>query len=112
MRLEIAVNQGALTAKIETDNQSARQLLLDNLPALRERLAEQNIKIERFDVDVRRDSTGSEQQPAPQDRGNTNEHSSHRGGPNPPRRNTATQSVDEVAPIRRTITTTSINVVA
>jgi flagellar hook-length control protein FliK len=26
---------------------------LDNLPALRDRLAEQNIKVERFDVDVR-----------------------------------------------------------
>ena len=68
MRIELSVNQGTLTATIETDNSNARQVLLDNLPALRDRLADQNIKIERFDVDVRRDSSGNQQNYAPQDR--------------------------------------------
>jgi flagellar hook-length control protein FliK len=52
MRLEITVNKGVLAAHVEAETPQARQLLLDNLPALRERLQEQNIKVERFDVDV------------------------------------------------------------
>lgn len=58
MRLEITVNQGVLAAHIEAETPHARQLLLDNLPALRERLQEQNIKVERFDVDVTGQSSG------------------------------------------------------
>lgn len=50
MRLEITVRNGQMTAQIETETTAAKNLLLDNLPALRERLAEQNIKVERFDV--------------------------------------------------------------
>jgi len=52
LRLEIAVRDGMMTAKVEAETQAARSLLLDNLPTLRERLAEQNIKIDRFDVDL------------------------------------------------------------
>jgi flagellar hook-length control protein FliK len=112
MRVELTMNQGSLSATIETENATAQQLLLDNLPALRERLAEQNVKIERFDVDVRRDQTGSQQNFGAQDRGTSEQqdrsHSrqaAHRG----PTRITA----DDSQPIvRRTITNTSINVVA
>lgn len=56
MKVEISVKQGVLTARLETDNAEARQVLLDNLPQLRERLAEQSIKVEKFDVDVRDDA--------------------------------------------------------
>ena len=52
LRLEVSVRDGAMTARLEVENQSARQLLLDSLPALRERLAQQDIRIERFSVDV------------------------------------------------------------
>jgi flagellar hook-length control protein FliK len=38
-------------------------MLLDHLPALRDRLAEQNIRIERFDVDVQRDNGGAQADP-------------------------------------------------
>jgi flagellar hook-length control protein FliK len=111
MRIELSVNQGNLTATIETENSSARQVLLENLPALRERLAEQNVKIERFDVDVRRDGSG-QQNPATQQQNDQ-----------PPQDRTATrgQSIrgttnqttsDEPAPFRRTITTSTINVIA
>jgi flagellar hook-length control protein FliK len=52
LKLEVKLQGGALSAHIEADTQQARTLLLDNLPLLRERLAEQNIRIEQFDVDL------------------------------------------------------------
>lgn len=58
VRLEIAVKDGAMTAAVETESNLTRKVLLEHLPALRERLAEQNIRIERFNVDVRSDSSG------------------------------------------------------
>ena len=58
------------TASVEAESSNARKLLLEHLPALRDRLAEQNIRVDRFDVDVRREGTegqtdarGSQQQP-------------------------------------------------
>ena len=59
LRIELAVKQGTLTATLETETSAARQVLLDNLPALRARLAEQEIRVEQFDVDVRRDGRHS-----------------------------------------------------
>ncbi len=47
-----------MSARLEAETPTARSLLLDNLPALRERLAGQNIKVERFDVDLRQDGRG------------------------------------------------------
>ena len=44
-----------MSAQVEAETAAARSVLLDNLPVLRERLAEQEIRIEKFDVDVRRD---------------------------------------------------------
>ena len=56
-----------MTAKVEAETATARNLLLDNLPALRERLAEQNIKIEQFDVSLSdRSSGGTPEQTAQQ----------------------------------------------
>lgn len=51
LRMEITVKNGEMTAKIQTDSEKARTMLLDNLPALRDRLSEQDIKIHRFDVE-------------------------------------------------------------
>jgi flagellar hook-length control protein FliK len=59
MALRLSLNDGVLTAQIETDTQSARNALLDNLPALRERLAQQEIRIDKFEVDVRQQGSGS-----------------------------------------------------
>ncbi|MEO1498041.1 MAG: flagellar hook-length control protein FliK [Planctomycetota bacterium] len=53
VQLKIELSEGVLTASLETETQAARNALLDNLPALRERLAEQEIRVEKFDVDVR-----------------------------------------------------------
>ena len=52
LRLEITVRGGAMTARLEAETPAARTLLLDGLPALRERLAQQDINVERFDVDL------------------------------------------------------------
>ncbi len=58
LRLEISVRDGVMTARMETETQTARNLLLDNLPALRERLAQQDIKVQQFDIDLMDNSTG------------------------------------------------------
>lgn len=55
LKIQLSVNEGAITANLETETAAARNVLLDNLPALRERLADQGISIEKFDVDVGRD---------------------------------------------------------
>ena len=68
LRLEIAVKQGVLTATMETETAAARHVLLENLPALRERLAGQEIRIERFDVDLRHESGDQSQNRAAQER--------------------------------------------
>ena len=81
LRIELNIKDGVMSASLQTENANARRLLLDHLPALRDRLAEQNIRVDRFDVDVRQegssgqaDTRGSQQQqfqnqsdqPAPQ----------------------------------------------
>jgi len=50
--MEVKMDAGVMTARLEAETAAARTLLLDNLPALRERLAEQNIRVEQFDVDL------------------------------------------------------------
>ncbi len=52
LKIEIKVSRGEMTARVEADTPSARNLLLDNLPALRDRLAQHDIKVQRFDVDL------------------------------------------------------------
>jgi flagellar hook-length control protein FliK len=80
LRLELTVREGVLNASLEAETPAARQLLLDNLPTLRERLADQNVRVERFDVDLRRDEQNSErnafqhgQQQPPQEHGGRTE---------------------------------------
>lgn len=64
LRLELTVRNGLMTARLETETSAARSLLLDNLPALRERLAEHDVRIQRFDVELgNRSSGGSAQEP-------------------------------------------------
>jgi flagellar hook-length control protein FliK len=72
MRLELTVKDGVMAATLETENASAKRVLLEHLPALRERLAEQNIRVDRFDVDVRREGAGGQADPrAAQDQQNS-----------------------------------------
>lgn len=60
LRIELNVKDGVMSASLQTENANARKLLLDHLPALRDRLAEQNIRVDRFEVDVRRDGAGGQ----------------------------------------------------
>lgn len=57
LRVEVLVQEGVMTAKLEAETASARTALLENLPQLRERLAEQGIRIDRFDVDLMQDQS-------------------------------------------------------
>lgn len=52
LRLDVRVENGALTAHVQTETDAARTAIIDNLPALRDRLAEQGVRIDRFDVDL------------------------------------------------------------
>lgn len=58
LQLDIRVDNGALTARMQTETDAARTAIIDNLPALRERLAEQGVRIERFDVDLMQRQAG------------------------------------------------------
>ena len=115
MRLELSVKQGVMTAKVETDTAAARQALLDNLPKLRDRLAEQNIRIDRFDVDVRREGNGEQANSGPQHRQFQQQQQFFQTQPNRPATapslGAQDTAADPVAAIR-TITDTSINLVA
>jgi len=52
VQLEVKVEQGVMTARIEAETPQAQHLLANNLATLRERLAEQGIRVEQFDVDL------------------------------------------------------------
>ena len=68
LRINIIMNEGVLTAHLETETAAARAVLLDNLPALRERLAEQDIRIEKFDVNVGQEGQQQADNPEAEDR--------------------------------------------
>jgi flagellar hook-length control protein FliK len=60
LKLQLTVKDGVMSAQLETENAGARRVLLEHLPALRERLAEQNIRVDRFDVDVRQENSSGQ----------------------------------------------------
>lgn len=66
LRIEISVNKGQMNARVETETPAARNVLLDNLPALRERLAQHDINVQRFDVDLMDRSMGGSAGQTPQ----------------------------------------------
>ncbi len=99
LRVEVNMSEQGLAARVEVETNDARTILLENLPALRERLAEQGLKLERFDVDLsRRD--------AEQQGGNFPEQSRERQSQPEartmrntiPRPNTATNTPAEITP--------------
>lgn len=52
LRLQVKLTDGTMSARIEAETPEARQVLIDNLPQLREKLSDQNIRIEKFDIDL------------------------------------------------------------
>ncbi len=59
LRLELLVREGVLRARMEVENTAARTAILEHLPMLRERLAQQDIRIEQFEVEIGEGSSGS-----------------------------------------------------
>jgi flagellar hook-length control protein FliK len=113
MRIQLSVKDGVMSASLETENANARRVLLDHLPALRERLAEQNIRIDRFDVDVRQENNGGQANP----RGSNQNPYQQQPDQSEPRRSTPSQArPSEVAPVElptvaSRISSTGINLV-
>lgn len=60
LRIELNMQNGTLNAKLETETAAAKNVLLDNLPALRDRLAAQDIRVDKFEVDVRQQNSGGQ----------------------------------------------------
>ena len=58
MRIDVSVKNGVLSARLEAETPAARTVLLDNLPVLRDRLAQQEIKIGQFDIGLMDPSRG------------------------------------------------------
>jgi flagellar hook-length control protein FliK len=52
LSIEVKIQDSALTATVHAETHEAKAAIVDNLPALRERLAEQGIRIDQFDVDL------------------------------------------------------------
>lgn len=114
LKIQMRVTDGVMSATVEADNATARRLLLDHLPALRDRLAEQNIRIEKFDVDVRQESNsggqanpqGSNQNPYQQQAEQTGVRRVARGA------SISTEATTAAVPMTASrITTTEINLV-
>jgi flagellar hook-length control protein FliK len=79
LRLELSIRRGTVTARIETETETAQRLLLDNLAGLRQRLAEHNLRVERFDVQW----TGRSPGDAPQQSGGHAQGQARGGSPAP-----------------------------
>lgn len=58
LRIEIKMNDGQMSAKLDAETPAARDTLLESLPELRDRLQQQDIKVVRFDVGLMGQSTG------------------------------------------------------
>ena len=58
VRMEVFLRWCCAVGPARSRNAAGRAVLLDNLPVLCERLAEQNVRIERFDVDLQDQTTG------------------------------------------------------
>jgi flagellar hook-length control protein FliK len=52
LQLEITVRKGVMKARVETETPAAKNLLMDNLSLLRDRLAQQDIQVQQFDVEL------------------------------------------------------------
>lgn len=90
LKVEIKIENGNMTAKIEAENPATRQVLLENLPQLRERLAESNINVQQFEVELMGQQT-------PQDGSASTfaDHSDHQDGSQNSNRQGARSSSEE-----------------
>jgi|GEM_PF-2192031 len=59
LQISLMVEAGHVSAKLEVENATARDALLNNVQSLKDRLSEQGIKVGSFEVEVSADSNGS-----------------------------------------------------
>ena len=59
LQMSLRIEAGQVFAKLEVENSTARDSLLNNIQTLRDRLAEQGMKVAAFEVEVSTDSSGS-----------------------------------------------------
>lgn len=59
LQMSLRIEVGQVFAKLEVENSTAREVLLNNIQTLRDRLAEQGMKVAAFEVEVSTDSSGS-----------------------------------------------------
>jgi len=116
LRLALTVKDGVLSASLETETPAARRLLLDHLPALRDRLAEQNVRVERFDVEVRRDGSEGSSDPSHQQHQQQQQRQEDRPAEHPPSTSRAAQPTspgdDADHAVQTTSDTSRLNLVA
>jgi flagellar hook-length control protein FliK len=110
LQMQISVKQGALTASIQADNSTAQQVLLDSLPDLRERLAQQDIRIERFDVQVAGQGSGGSSQ-SPQGNPDFNQTARRPSVPVGSTASAASAGDAQAAPTAAVLTSGALNVV-
>jgi flagellar hook-length control protein FliK len=58
LRLDLTIRNGQMSARLETETEAARNMLMENLPELKERLAGHHIQVERFDIEWRGQAQG------------------------------------------------------
>ena len=58
LQMSLRMEAGQVFAKLEVENSTARDALLNNIQTLRDRLAEQGMKVASFEVEVGTDSSG------------------------------------------------------
>ena len=58
LRLQIQMTDGVLSARIEAETPQAKQVITENLGMLRDRLAEQNVRVDRIEVEVMNSGNG------------------------------------------------------
>jgi flagellar hook-length control protein FliK len=63
VRMEIRMDHGQMSAHLEAETPEAQSMLLNNLPALRDRLAQQDITVASFDVGLMGQTSGGSPQP-------------------------------------------------
>jgi flagellar hook-length control protein FliK len=102
LRMEITVKNGTLNARVEAETAAARSALVDNLPLLRERLAEQGIKVARFDVEVSDQSQGGPSE-RPDGGGQSFRQADRDGDSRPDKNTTETDSVEGCAAARLSV---------
>ncbi len=52
LNVSIRIDGQTMSARLQTETSAARDVILENLPVLKDRLSEQGIEVEKFQVDV------------------------------------------------------------